>query len=65
MKILLVGTDLFRADGRTDMMKLTVTFRNFANAPEHHEVERRMWKQHYRISELIKIHDLHVCTVHQ
>ena len=34
MKIYLVGTDLFHADGRTDMMKLTVTFRNFANAPK-------------------------------
>jgi len=39
MKTHPVGTDLFHADGRTDMMKLIVTFRNFANAPKNHEVE--------------------------
>jgi len=32
MKIRPVGTELLNADGRTDMTKLTVTFRNFANA---------------------------------
>jgi hypothetical protein len=40
MKIYLVGNDLFHADGRIDMMKLIVTFRNFANAPKNREVER-------------------------
>ena len=34
MKILSVGAELFRADGQTDMMELTVAFRNFANAPK-------------------------------
>jgi hypothetical protein len=38
MKILLVVTVLFHADRRTDgqrgMMKLTVTFLNFGNAPK-------------------------------
>ena len=34
MKILPVGAELFRADGRTDMTKLVVAFRNFANAPK-------------------------------
>jgi hypothetical protein len=33
MKISPVGAELFHADGRTDMTKLTVAFRNFANAP--------------------------------
>jgi len=38
MKIRLVGAELFHADGRTggqttNMTKLTVAFRNFANAP--------------------------------
>ena len=33
MKIRLVGAELFHADGRADMTKLTVAFRNFANAP--------------------------------
>ena len=35
MKILLVGAELFHADGRTDktdMTKLIVAFRNIANA---------------------------------
>ena len=34
-----VGAEMFHADGRTDgptdMTKLTVAFRNFANAPKH------------------------------
>jgi hypothetical protein len=42
MKILPVGAELFHADSRTDrqverqtdMTKLTVAFRNFANAPK-------------------------------
>jgi len=34
MKILPVGAELFHADRRTDIMKLTVAFRNFANAPK-------------------------------
>jgi len=37
MKIRPVGAELYhverRADGRTDMTKLIVAFRNFANAP--------------------------------
>jgi len=32
MKFRPVGGELFHAEGRTDMMKLTVAFRNFANA---------------------------------
>ena len=34
IKIRPVGADLFHADGRTDMMKLMATFRNFVNAPK-------------------------------
>jgi hypothetical protein len=34
MKIRPVGAELFQADGRTDMTKLTVDFRNFANETE-------------------------------
>ena len=35
MKILLMGAELFLAEyRRTDMTKLLVAFRNFANAPE-------------------------------
>jgi hypothetical protein len=34
MKILPVGAGLFHADGRTDVAKLTVAFRNFANVPK-------------------------------
>jgi hypothetical protein len=35
MKIRPVGAELFHADGRTDMTKLMVAFRNFANAPKN------------------------------
>ena len=34
MKIHPTGATLFHADGRVDMMKLTVAFRNFVNAPK-------------------------------
>ena len=33
MKIRPAGTELFHADGQTDMKKLIVTFLNFVNAP--------------------------------
>ena len=39
-----VGAELFHADGRTDMTKLIVAFRNFANAPK-----TRVRKLHKRI----------------
>ena len=49
MKIRLVGVDLLhangRTDGQTDMKKLTVAFRNFANAPKnawHHIQQSRL-----------------------
>ena len=35
MKIRPVGAELFLVDRRTDMTKLTVAFRNFANAPKN------------------------------
>jgi len=34
MKIRLVGTGLFHAEGQTDMTELIITFRNFANDPK-------------------------------
>jgi len=34
MKLLPVGAELFRVDRQTDMTKLIVAFRNFANAHE-------------------------------
>jgi len=34
MKIGSVGAELFYADGRTDMKKLRVAFRNFAKTPK-------------------------------
>ena len=35
MKIRPVGAELFHADRQTDMTKLIVAFRNFANAPKY------------------------------
>ena len=34
-KIRPVGAELFHTDGRTDMTKLTVAVRNFANVPKN------------------------------
>jgi len=34
MKSRLVGAELFHVDGQTDMTKLRVAFRNFANVPQ-------------------------------
>jgi len=38
IKILIVGAELFRADRRTDMTKLTVAFGTFATAFKNHNV---------------------------
>jgi hypothetical protein len=35
-----MGAELFIADRRTDMTKLTVTSRNFANAPKKLQTKR-------------------------
>ena len=35
MKIGRVGGELLHADGQTDMTKLIVAFRSYANAPKH------------------------------
>jgi len=54
MKIRPVGAELFQADGRVDKTKLTVAFRNFANASkkdfffqssEKHTHRTWEWKQ--------------------
>jgi hypothetical protein len=42
MQIRPVGTKSFHADGQTDMTKLIVAFRNFANAPKIY-----WWAAHY------------------
>jgi len=48
MKILQVGTELFHVDGRTDrqtdITKLIVAFRNFAKAPESHNIRKYIEK---------------------
>ena len=36
MKIHPVGAEMFHAEEQTDMVKLIVAFRNFANAPKNH-----------------------------
>ena len=35
IRIRLVGAELLHADGRTDILKVTVAFREFANAPKN------------------------------
>jgi len=41
MKIRPVGAELFHVERRTDMTKLTVSFRNFANAPK---INNSLWR---------------------
>ena len=42
VKIRPVGAELFHADRRSDMRKLVVAFRDFANATiKHHEVKHK------------------------
>jgi len=48
MKIRPVGTKSFHADGQTDMTKLRVAFRNFANVPKI-----CWWAAHYYYKILI------------
>jgi len=40
MKIRPVGTELFHADGETDMMKPKAAFRNFGNTPKSKNIIR-------------------------
>ena len=41
MKIPLIGAELLRADGRTDVPKLTVAFGNFVNVPKNHNAPNK------------------------
>jgi len=41
VKIRPVAAEFFRADGQTDMTKLTVTLSNSANAPKQQKNKRR------------------------
>jgi hypothetical protein len=41
MKMRSLSAELFHADGRTDMTKLTVAFRDFANAPKNREIRHK------------------------
>jgi hypothetical protein len=44
-KILAVGTEFYRSNGRTDIAKLIVAFRNFATAPKMFKKKcRRLWR---------------------
>ena len=51
MKIRPVGAEIFHAEGRTDMTKLKVAFRNFANAPKNSDYfsrQKSLASFHYR-----------------
>jgi hypothetical protein len=41
MKIRPVAAELFHEDGQTDITKLIVVFRNFANAPKNRKINHR------------------------
>ena len=52
MKIHPVGSELFLVDGQTEMAKLTVTFRSFANAPKMRQTTNEI--QHKWFTNLIQ-----------
>ena len=69
IEIRAVGAELFHADGRTDMTKLIVAFRNFANAPQNSNTKFSVkWKNvdvlvteyhnHYRHPALLEDNQL-------
>jgi hypothetical protein len=43
LKIRSVGAELFHADGRTDMTKVRVVFRNIKNAPKMTRKREKTW----------------------
>ena len=49
-----MGTELFHADGRTGMEKLTVAFRNFTNAPKNWSV---LWPKMGFVTDHVKLTD--------
>jgi hypothetical protein len=63
-----VGAELFHADGRTDMTKLTVAFRNFANASKSSYVSQYKNNRAAFMTENLFVYcvertDLFVCCV--
>jgi hypothetical protein len=51
MKIRPVRAELFHADGRTDITKLVVAFRNFADAPKNWDERAEQLQYKTTISE--------------
>jgi len=55
MEIRQVGEELFRADGRTDMTKLIMAFRNFVNAPKNSSyLQFYVWHIAKRLAEKLE-----------
>ena len=56
MKLLPVGTELFHADGQTDMVKLIVAFRNFVSELKKNCLYENLRKiyclEHFTLSKL-------------
>jgi len=60
MKFHPMGTELFHADRQTDKTKLTVVFRNFANAPKkNYKTESRKFTE-CEISSEDKSYSVHL-----
>ena len=61
MKVRPVGAELYHEDGRTDMTKLTVAFRDLAKAPKKHLETRCLTvcgsvRLHHRLGETYCFH---------
>jgi hypothetical protein len=62
MKIRPVGTELFHADERTDTTKLTVAFRNFANAPKTGKHSNMALKR--TVYCYVDLHKIQITVIH-
>ena len=56
MKMRPVGTELFHADWRTDMTKLTVAFPNYDNAPKNWPDEKWSHNQHQDYISVVAVY---------
>jgi len=52
MKIYSLGAEFLYAEGRTDMTKLIVAFRSFANVPKNRDLETH-WRQNLKHSDTL------------
>jgi hypothetical protein len=56
-----VQCESMRTDGQTDMIKLILTFRNFANAPNKRLAE---WNHLTKVTDTESFNTTYICRIH-